>query len=742
MKAKYLKIMKIFMFVTLNFITAMAYAQTPPTIIVGTVYNIFHEEFRTDQEFFDQVDKDIPLMKECHVTHVMIFPMSEWDPDTKQLRWTRTDYLVKKIEDANMQFVPLMLKEEQCSYYFPMWKFKEIPGMWDEYNLNNGNKNNRENVDFADPRVYPVLEEYFKAVIERYGKSPALSFYNIWNEPHYSSNAGHVIERFREWLKKKYTTLSALRRAWGKEYTNWDQISPFLNDNWNSSMPQIDWIMFRNELNGMLLATLDSTLRKYDTVHPVNANPVGTPWTNFSGFGGYNIDNWAIVDHEDIHGISYYPDSWEREHNLEPCPFWIHNLAFNTLRCASGKENYILTELYTNAQNGLALNGYLTYDFVKDLAWTALANDCKGMIYWKWSPFMRGRQSLGRGLTRVDGELADRGKAVKDFGSVMKKYGEVLFRAHLRKSRVAVLVDIVGLLKTLEQNVEPSTTKFMYESNAGLFKALYENNITVDMLRMDRGLTLDQLTSYKIIYLPFQIVMRREIADVLKEYVHQGGWLVADARTATLDELDFAYRTSPGADMEELFGATRSDWVGRKALFKVRMIDAKGQSPIEFDGKYFRDRLDVRPNAEIIGRFKDSEEPAVIQNRYGKGVAILSAVPLGGSYYGMPENSVHRVIENFARRAGVVSDARFVSRDTSFLDVKVHDLNDTLIVYIINSENHPTSGTVKINLAGQMIATVKDLLSDKNLPFTQEDRTLSVSTPVAPNEVMVLLIAP
>jgi len=35
-------------------------------------------------------------------------------------------------------------------------------------------------------------------------------------------------------------------------------------------------------------------------------------------------------------------------------------------------------------------------------------------------------------------------------------------------------MDMVGLLKTLEQTNEPATTKFMYESNAGLFKALSE----------------------------------------------------------------------------------------------------------------------------------------------------------------------------------------------------------------------------------------------------------------------------
>jgi len=715
-------------------------AQMPTAIFAGTVYNIFHEEFITDEEFFKQVDRDIGLMKESNITHVMIFPMSQWDADTKQLLWTRTDYLVKKIEDAQMKFVPLMLKEEQCSHYFPIWKFKEIPGLWEEYNLNNGNKNNRENVDFADPRVYPLVEEYFQAIVERYGKSPALSFYNIWNEPHYNSTAGHVIERFRKWLQVKYKTLSSLRHAWGKEYSEWDQVSPFLNDNWNSSMPQIDWTMFRNELNGALLRQLVQTLRKYDTLHPVNANPVGTPWANFNNYGGYNIDSWPISDNDDIDGISYYPDGWEREHDLQSCPFWIHNLTFNTIRSASGKKNYILTELYTNAQNGLALNGYLEGNFVEDLTWTTLANDCKGVIYWKWLPFMRGRQSLGRGLTFVDGDLAPRGIAVKNIGSVLKKYGELLYQAHLNKAQVAVLVDMVGLLKTLEQTTEPSTNKFMFESNAGLFKAFYEKNITVDIVRMDRGLNLQTLKQYKIIYLPFQIVMRREFAEALKTYVRQGGWVVADARTASLDELDFAYQTSPGAGLDELFGAVRPDWIGEKKDFKVRMNKTNGQPALEFEGKYFRDQLQLTGKTKVLGSFMDNGEPAVIQNEFGKGMAVLSTVPLGASYYGKPDNPVNRLILNFAKASGVTPDAAFISKEKVFLDIKVHSVGSSLVLYVINSENHPAAGTIEVSMDGKKIKSVKDIITEKEIPFGQKEGKLSIPVEVREHQVIVLLI--
>ncbi len=646
--------------------------------------------------------------------------------------------MVKKIEQLGMKFIPIMLKEEQDGYYFPIWKFREVKGMWKGHNLDNGNKNNDENIDFDDPRIFPLVENYFKAVIKKYGKSPALGFYNIWNEPHYYSSAEHVISDFKKWLKNKYGNLKTLGRIWGNNYTDWNQVSPFLNDNWNSSMPQIDWTLFMNDYNGILLAKLKKTLRKFDSVHAVNANPVGTPWANFDNFGFYDQDNWVIADYDDIHGISYYPDGWERAHDLKPCPFWLHNLTFNTVRCASGEKNYILTELYTNAQNGLALNGYLTKNFITDLAWTALANDCKGIIFWKWLPFFRGRQSLGRGLCRIDGSLAPRGEAVKDLGEVVKKYGGILFKARLKKPQVAILLDIVGLLKTLEQTTEPSTQKFMYESNAGLFKALYEKNINADILRTDRVLDLETLKAYKIIFLPFQIVMRRKVADLLKDYVSQGGCLVADARTASIDENDFAYRVSPGAGLDSLFGAARPDWKGEKVFYKIRM--AGKYNSLVFEGKYFRDRLKLEGKTEVLGTFEDTNEPAVVENNYGKGKAILSAVPLGASYYENPDNPVNNLIIELAEEAGVVADARFISND-GFINLKVHTQGRNYLIYAINSENKSKAGVIKLKTDGSKIKNITEILKNEDSSFNKRNGYLSFRVNFAPEQVKVFYIS-
>ena len=714
-------------------------AQSTETIIIGTVYNIFHDEFETDEAFFKQVDRDIANMKDAHINHVLIFPMSQWDPETKQLLWERTDYLIKKIEAQKMKFVPLMLKQEQNSHYFPIWKFQEIEGLWDEYHSTDGNKNTRENVDFADPRIYPEVDKYFKAVIERYGKSKALSFYNVWNEPHYKSSAPHVIERYRKWLKEKYKDLPTIRRAWGEEYTSWDQVTPFLNDNWDSTMPQIDWVMFQNDLNGILLGELIATLRKYDTTHAVNANPVSTPMANFNEYGFYNTDNWPIAAHGDFHGISYYPDIWERGHNLTPHPFWLHNLAFNTVRNAAGDKNYILTELFTNTQNGLALNGYLTKDFVNLLAWTALANDSKGMIYWKWLPFMRGRQSLGRGLTQVNGDLAPRGEAVKELAEIMEDHGKMLYEAKLKKPEAAILLDMVGIVKTLEQSTEGATKKYAFESNAGVFKALHEANISVDVLRADRGITANDLKDYKIIYLPFQIVVREQVANLLKDFVSNGGTLVADARTGTLNEIDIAYQQSPGAGLIDVFGAERLDWLGKKDWFTVNMNDKTVAS--EFKGQFFKEKLKVSPKANVLATFKDDNKPALIENEYGKGKAILSAVPLGASYHNKEgNNALGKLISSFALEAGVILDAKFTSPDGHYMNMKSHIYKNDQLLYVINDEDFAKRGNIELHVGKGKVKSVTNLLDIENTNFTQKGENIIINIQAKKNEVKLLMI--
>ena len=73
---------------------------------------------------------------------------------TGELLWTRTDYMVRKLEELEMGLVPLMFKEEQGRHYIPIWKFQEIEELWEAHAT--GNQNSRENVDHQIPEVREI----------------------------------------------------------------------------------------------------------------------------------------------------------------------------------------------------------------------------------------------------------------------------------------------------------------------------------------------------------------------------------------------------------------------------------------------------------------------------------------------------------------------------------------------------------------------------------------------------------
>ena len=719
--------------------TSLAANVPGDTIPVGVVYNIFHEEYATDADFFRAVDRDIPAIAAAHFDHVFIFPMSEWDSATRSLKWERTDYLVRKLEEQHLKFVPLLFKEEQCSHYFPIWKFREL-GLWNEHDRNNGDPNNRENVDFADPRVFPLLAEYIRAVAGRYGKSPALSFYNLWNEPHYSSTAPHVLVRFRAWLQAKYHGLAALRQSWGEDYTDWSEVTPFLNDDWNSSMPGIDWNLFRMELNGQLLAELAAVLHAADPDHPINANPVGTPWSGGGTFTGYGTDSWQFTPHEDFAGASYYPDAWAREQGLTRAPLWFHNLNFTVFRSAAGEKDFILTELYTNAKTGLTLGGYLDAPTARQVAWAALANDCKGLFYWKWQPFRRGRQSLGRGLVGLDGELAPRGAAVRDVAAVIRQFGPLLRAAQPAAAEVGIIIDQRGLLKLHLQTAEPRMQSFMQQSVAGLFRSLDGENIQVDLLRADLGLDPARLKRYKILFLPFQIVMRHDLIPLLHAYVDGGGWLVADARCAAIDELDFAYAPDASAGLDKLFGTLCKDWVASPGNHLVRLLP-NAPATGEIAGRYFREQLRLQFGSVVLATFADNNDPALVAHQTGRGMAMRAAFPLGGSYSVQPDQTLNRLILSLCAQAGVNAPARFVAKSGSTPMIRVQRAQGDCLIYVLNQWEMPLEGEL-ILTAPVPAGVVTELLSGANISVTRNADGLHLALQLEESGVRVFHVSP
>ena len=117
----------------------------------------------------------------------------------------------------------------------------------------------------------------------------------------------------------------------------------------------------------------------------------------------------------------------------------------------------------------------------------------------------------------------------------------------------------------------------------GFYRAMFERNIPVDFVHVDE-LTTALAASYRVIYLGTPLMLPRNAAAALKEYVRAGGTLISEARPAWNDERGFANGTIPGAGLDEAFGVRESE---RRSPDAVTMITTSGDrvSGAVFEGE-------------------------------------------------------------------------------------------------------------------------------------------------------------
>jgi hypothetical protein len=211
----------------------------------------------------------------------------------------------------------------------------------------------------------------------------------------------------------------------------------------------------------------------------------------------------------------------------------------------------------------------------------------------------------------------------------------------------------------------------------------------------------DEIDKARINYLPYTEALSRESAAALKEFVNQGGILVALPRLAEYDEAGHPYDSLPGAGMQELFGLTVEDaWVGRQSFVnlpgpndaaKVWIENWQiGQplppeqkaeilsfnNPSSYAGQSVRLIADshqavkgVAEGTKVLSTYEDGV-PALTYRKTGKGAAIFLNV-----YRGWPPTlhvpadegdvAFARTLATLAAYAGVEPDAWFETLDSN-----------------------------------------------------------------------------
>lgn len=130
--------------------------------------------------------------------------------------------------------------------------------------------------DIDHPKIRQWWDMVLKGLVPEFSRHPkSTHIYLIANEPHWftasnswdtGSVSRYTLNKFKDWLKNKYTTIDALNATWGKQYGSFNKVNftvPVANE-LKSTADWYDWMRFNMDRSSEWFQFLCDSIKKYD----------------------------------------------------------------------------------------------------------------------------------------------------------------------------------------------------------------------------------------------------------------------------------------------------------------------------------------------------------------------------------------------------------------------------------------------------------------------------------------------
>jgi beta-galactosidase len=241
-----------------------------------------------------------------------------------------------------------------------------------------------------------------------------------------------------------------------------------------------------------------------------------------------------------------------------------------------------------------------------------LAAGFKGAGIWTWNYRAAGWE--GGEYALLDRNLQPSARAIRtgQIAQAAERFRDELWQAH-KEPYVGVLTnwDSDAIWAAMSLRGRDHFKDYPMQARVGASRALTNGNVPweyVTVRDLERGLG----PRYKVIYLPGQIALSKELIALLTAYAQQGGRVVMDSPGGAYDEHGKVLRTAAGSPFEQLFGAELADLQYANNV----VYSLEGRKLAGFVSE-------LRPTTATVALRFGSGEPAASENRVGKGSALL-----------------------------------------------------------------------------------------------------------------------
>ena len=596
------------------------------------------------------------------------------------------------------------------------------------------------------PGVRAEIVKFLSALSRDANRYPNLYGWDVWSEPHvinwaefpylvnpefcYCPNSQ---KRFRSWLQDKYDSLDALNRAWYRGFQHWEQVEPPRASTILSYTDYLDWRAFIDDKLAGDLKTRVDAIRTADTTHFITSHAAvpGLFTSPSDGFG--EPDDWKMAANADFFGTSLYPKHSE---STEPWSWQKLSAGLDFSRSAGEGKGFWIGEL----QAGQGVTGMRIADPVlgNDLRfwmWDTISHGAREIAVYAWYPMSSGYESNGYGLVNLDGSITERARSAGNTAKIIQAQAASLLSAKSSPAQVAILYN---RLSYMVGGTEPSLSKLgnaERDSLLGLHRMFLEEQIPVDFVH-PQDVIGNRLGQYKIVFLPYPVMLAKEVAEGIRRYVSNGGTVVAEARLAWNDARGLASDVIPGAGLDQVFGA-RERMILPAEHPQMEMNALPGLPAGEkISAAGFEEQLTPLDSARVLARFSDGQ-PAMVENSFGKGKAVLVGSFPALAYQRQPQASTRRLFLALAQQAGVRPEVNITGAAADQIEVRrlLNPAQQTVFIFYHGAT--VVSAAVSLHLPWSA-ASARNLLTGAIVAVRQRNGVATLKATLRPDEILLL----
>lgn len=558
----------------------------------------------------DILEEDIKMIKKAGVNTatVGVFSWSALEPQEGNFQFGWLHDIMDKLYENGIYTVLATPTGAR-----PAWMDEKYPSVLRvEKDGRRNHHSGRHNHCMSSLEYRALVEKMDTKLAQEFGSHPGLILWHISNELGGECYCDSCKKRFQEYLREKYhNNIEELNKQWwtsfwSRRFDSFEQIEPPYDNGEHSILGlNLDWKRFNSWNMKDYLAFERRILKKYTPQVPATANFMKL----FE-----QLDYVDLAKEIDIISWDGYP-SWNNDYETPADTAAELSFDHAVMRSLKKDKPFMLMESTPSLVNWHSVNKLKRPGILRASSIQTIGCGSDTVQYFQWR---KGRGAaeqfhgavvdhLGRDDTRVF-------KEVSEVGELLKKLAPVT--GSRVASKAAVLFDWSNRWAIKDMQGMAHDTK-NYEKEVRKFYNIHlKKGINADIV-----FPLEDLSSYSLVVLPMYYAVSKEAGAWLKEYVKNGGTVVATYLTAYVNENTLAYLGGfPGAGLGEVFGLYAEE------LDTLYPTDSNAVLMKDGNKAIVKDYCELikLTGAEVLGTYESdfyAGMPAVTVHSYGNGKA-------------------------------------------------------------------------------------------------------------------------